>query len=97
MNGSLVGAQDVELYNWQTAQWEVAGAPNVDGAISDQQVFEVKYADTDVLKYVGGQGGISIKARIHFHWNGTPPGRQYKRAMFYADRLFHITSFMVTG
>jgi len=73
MNGNLVGAQDVEMYNWQTSQWEVIGAPNLDGTKSDQQIFEVKYADNDVLKYVGGSGGINIKARVHFHWDGTPP------------------------
>ncbi len=73
ISGSLTGAQNIEMYNWQTGQWEVIGAPTVDGTKSDQQTFEVKYAHTDVLKYVGGQGGINIKARINFHWNGTPP------------------------
>ncbi|MBU0727777.1 hypothetical protein KKA95_03770 [Patescibacteria group bacterium] len=73
MNGSLVGNQDVELYNWDTESWEVIGAPTVDGEISDQQAWEVKYDETDVLKYVGGTDDIMIKARFNFNWDGIPP------------------------
>jgi hypothetical protein len=82
MNGNLTGAQNVEMYNWQTGQWEVIGAANVVGTTSDQQTFEVKYAVNDVLKYVGGSGGINIKARINFHWNGTPPQGQTSAPCF---------------
>jgi len=73
INGSLVDAQDVEMFNWTTNAWEVIGAPTVDGTKSDQQTFEVKYANADVIKYVGGSGGINLKARMHFHWNGIAP------------------------
>ncbi|MBN2087061.1 hypothetical protein JW758_01815 [Candidatus Peregrinibacteria bacterium] len=74
MNGNLVGGQDIQLYNWDTETWETIGTADVDGTISDQQAYEVKYADADVLKYLGGKDNVVIKARAQFNWNGVAPG-----------------------
>ncbi|MBI5421669.1 hypothetical protein HZA44_00860 [Candidatus Peregrinibacteria bacterium] len=73
MNGTLVGAQNVELYNWQTNAWETVAAMALDGTKSDQQQFELLYSNADVLKFVGGNYNKMIKARMPFHWNGVAP------------------------
>lgn len=73
MNGTLSGAQNVELYNWQTNAWETVSAMALDGTKSDQQQFELLYNNADVLKFVGGDHNKMIKARMPFHWNGVAP------------------------
>lgn len=73
MRGTLVGNQDVELFNWQGEIWETVGAMNLDGAISDQQKYEVIYSGADPQRFIGGAEGSKIKARIKFHWDGDPP------------------------
>ena len=74
MDGNLVSAQDIELYDWDAETWEIVGAPNVDGGISDQQAYEVIYDNSeDVLRFIGGEGGRIIKARMKFNWNGVIP------------------------
>lgn len=70
MNGELNGMQDVDLYNWNTNSWETIGNLGLDGTISDQQSFEVKYDNSDLLKFVGGRQNRQIKSRIRFHWDG---------------------------
>ncbi len=73
MNGNLLGSQEVELYNWDTGSWEIIGALGLDGSISDQQKFEVKYDGADPQKFFGGHQNRIIKARMQFNWNGVPP------------------------
>lgn len=76
MNGSLVGPQNIELYNWTTQAWEVVGAVTLDATKSDQQKFEIVYKNPDAVKFVGGDENRLIKARMTFHWNGVPPQGQ---------------------
>lgn len=86
MNGSLVGSQTLELYNWETASWEGIGALNLDGSSSDQQVFEVKYDGSNPQKFLGGLENRIIRARMQFHWNGTPqPGQTSAPAFMLID------------
>ncbi|MBN2096830.1 thrombospondin type 3 repeat-containing protein [Candidatus Peregrinibacteria bacterium] len=73
MNGALIGSQEVELYNWDTASWEIIGALELDGDTSDQQKFEVKYDGADPQKFFGGLQNRIIKARMQFNWDGVPP------------------------
>ena len=73
MNGLLVGSQEVELYNWDTSSWEAIGSLGTDGAISDQQAFEVMYNSANPQRFVGGSNGRTLKARMEFHWDGVPP------------------------
>lgn len=77
MVGTLVGTQDIELYNWVTGNWEVVGELGLNGTISDQQAFEVIYGDegpeNKVDEYVGGEDGRIVKARMQIHWVGNPP------------------------
>jgi hypothetical protein len=44
----------------------------MDGTISDQQIFEVKYDNSDAQKFIGGEGDRYIKARFKFNWDGIP-------------------------
>jgi hypothetical protein len=73
MNGSLVGTQDIELYNFVTETWMNIGSTNANGSISDQQLFEIVYNGGDVGDFIGGPGNEQIKARIEFNWDGDPP------------------------
>ncbi len=73
MNGTLVGPQNVELYNWQANTWQTVAAMALDGTKSAQQQFELLYNNADVLKFVGGIGNRYIRARMPFHWNGVAP------------------------
>lgn len=73
MNGSLVGTQDVELYNFVMDTWVNIGPTNANGSISDQQIFEIVYNGVDVGDFIGGPGNEQIKARIEFNWDGEPP------------------------
>jgi hypothetical protein len=58
----------------------VIGSLGVDGEISNQQTFEVAYSNSDVLRFVGGEDGQTISARIQFHWNGIPADEKDKDA-----------------
>jgi len=72
MEGILL-SHDVELYNYNTSSWEGIGATNLDGAISSQQKFEVKYEDlNDILDFFGTASQDELKARIKFNWDGQP-------------------------
>ena len=73
MNGDLVGTQDVELYNFETETWVKIGETGFNGAISDQQIFEIVYSEIDVADFIGGLGNEQIKARLEFNWDGNPP------------------------
>lgn len=72
MNATLVGQQDVELYDWQNSQWVVVGSMGLDGSTSDQQIFEVTYDDPDVLKFLDNPSR-TLRSRIQFNWDGVPP------------------------
>ncbi len=82
MNGTLMGSQDIQLYNWVTQTWETVGAPTLDGTKSDQQKFEVIYKNPDAVKFVGGEENRLIKSRFTFHWNGVPPQGQTSAPAF---------------
>jgi hypothetical protein len=82
MNGTLVGPQNVELFNWQTNAWQSVLAMALDGTKSDQQKFELAYNASDVLKFVGGPGNRTIRARMPFHWNGVVPQGQASAPAF---------------
>ncbi|MFH0838354.1 MAG: hypothetical protein V1880_03765 [Patescibacteria group bacterium] len=73
MEGSLIGFQDVALYDFATSTWVSIGDTNANGSISDQQAFEITYSGADVGNFIGGPGNEQIKARIEFNWNGVPP------------------------
>ncbi len=73
MKGSLVGGQDVELYNWISETWESIGTLGLDGTISNQQAFEIKYDGANPQRFVGGDDGRRIKFRMKFNWNGVIP------------------------
>ncbi|MBN1258893.1 hypothetical protein JXA05_04015 [Candidatus Peregrinibacteria bacterium] len=91
MSGNLIGNQDVEMFNWDTGVWDLVGLPALDGETSDQQKFEVKYDNpADVLKYVGGDGGRVIKARMKFHWEGIPPEGSGSAPCFMAIDYFTL-------
>ncbi|MCD6337299.1 MAG: hypothetical protein J7M01_03595 [Candidatus Marinimicrobia bacterium] len=90
MNGDLVDAQNVELYNWETEEWVIAGVMGLDGEISDQQIFEVVYNNEDVLSFVGGYDNQEIKARIQFHWNGVSDQNQTSAPCFMAIDYFTL-------
>ncbi len=91
MAGDLVGAQDIELFNWRTNAWDLIGAPAVIGTTSNQQKFEIKYANpADVLKYVSSDGGRTIKARMKFHWEGVPPEASQSAPCFMAIDYFTL-------
>ncbi len=91
MEGVLVGAQNIELYNWDNSTWEVVEEMGLNGAISDQQKYEVKYASgSDILKYVGGSDNREIKVRMMFHWNGIIPQGQSSAPSFMAIDYFTI-------
>ena len=79
MKGDLIGDQDISLYNYQTASWDVIGHPTLNGDTSDQQAYEVKYSGPNPLKYVGGS---EMKARMEFHWEGIPPVGQTSAPSF---------------
>lgn len=72
MNGTLVGTQDVELYNFETDAWVNIGSTGFDVSISDQQAFEIVYDGTDASDFIGGAGNEQIKARLEFNWDGNP-------------------------
>ena len=82
MNGSLVGAQDVQLYNWVTQTWQTVGALTLDGTKSGQQKFEIIYKNPDAIKFIGGAENRLIKSRMIFHWNGVPPQGQTSAPAF---------------
>ncbi len=82
INGTLVGQQDVELYNWDTMNWEVVGDMGLDGNTSDQQIFEVMYDGADPQRFVGGVGNRQIKARMQFNWDGVPQGGETSAPAF---------------
>jgi hypothetical protein len=84
MNGTLVGSQDVELYNWNTHSWTVIGSTTPNGASSSQQKFEVVYKNSDAYKFVGtfGFDTNTIKARVKFRWKGVPPQGQLRAPCF---------------
>ncbi|MBU1017968.1 thrombospondin type 3 repeat-containing protein [Patescibacteria group bacterium] len=90
MNGALIGSQEVELYNWDTASWEVIGALGLDGGISDQQKFEVKYDSADLQKFLGGLQNRIIKARMQFNWDGAPPEGQPSAPVFMVIDYFTV-------
>jgi len=90
MNGTLIGSQEVELYNWDTASWEVIGALGLDGNTSDQQQFEVKYDGADPQKFLGGHQNRIIKARMQFNWDGVPPGGQASAPVFMVIDYFTV-------
>ena len=73
INGNLVDPQNVELYNYETDEWVVIGEMDLDGATSDQQVFEVVYDEEDILDFVSGGSDQTILTRIEFNWDGVAP------------------------
>lgn len=73
MDGGLIGDQDIELYNWETEDWESIGSMGLDGSLSDQQKYEVVYNGSNPQRFVGGEDNRLVRARMEFHWNGVAP------------------------
>lgn len=82
MQASLVGGQDVELYNWDTSTWNSIGVMNLSATTSDQQKYEITYNSANPKKFVGGTDGKRVKARMKFKWNGNPPAGQSSAPAF---------------
>ena len=85
-----MGAQDVELYDWDAEEWEVIGVMGLDGETSDQQKYEVMYNDPDLLRFVGGTDNRVIKSRMMFHWNGVLTEGQTSAPCFMAIDYFTL-------
>ena len=73
MNATLVGTQDVQLYNYATSSWVTIGSINASGTSSDQNTFEIVYNGANILNYFDTGTLTELKARIKFKWNGVAP------------------------
>lgn len=90
MKGTLVGPQNIELYNWTTSQWDIIGVMGLNGTTSNQQTYEVKYTGTNPQKYFGSTDNRVIKERMTFHWTGVAPQGQTSAPAFMAIDYFTI-------
>jgi len=74
IDGTLMGTQNMQLYNYNTDTWETVGQLGTDGGISDQQEIEITYSDEDLGRFIDPTDNHTSRARMEFHWNGIDAG-----------------------
>ena len=90
MNATLVGPQNVDLFDYATDEWVTIGELNLDGSISDQQAFEVLYDGADVKDFFSPGVDQKIKARMEFNWDGVAPGEETSAPAFMLIDFFTV-------
>ena len=90
MNGSLMGEQNVELYNWETETWDLVDAIIMDDSTSNQQMFEAKYSGENPRKFIGGDDNRTILARFQFNWTGVIPEGRFSAPCFMMIDYFSL-------